>query len=77
MAARKHTVILALEQDVNVTLDLTYDAEAEAPYTVNISVLNTAGEKYTLSGTPAVSAPEEPAAAPAATRTTARTRKAG
>lgn len=74
MAARKHTVILALEQDVNVTMDLTYDSEAETPYTVNISVLNAAGEKYTLSGNPAV--PAEPAAAPAATRTT-RARKAG
>lgn len=71
MAARKHTVILALEQDVNVTLDLTYDSESETPYTVNISLLNTAGEKYTLSGNPTL-----PAAAPAASRTT-RARKAG
>ena len=76
MAARKHTVILALEQDVNVTLDLTYDSESETPYTVNISVLNAAGEKFTLSGNPTAPAPEEPAAA-SATRTTARARKAG
>lgn len=67
MAARKHTVILALEQDVNVTLDLTYDPEAEKPYTVNLSVLNAAGEKYTMTGKPA-----RPAA-----KTSARTRKAG
>lgn len=71
MAARKHTVILALEQDVNVTLDLTYDSESETPYTVNISVLNAAGEKFTLSGNPA--APEAPAAA----KTKAKARKAG
>ena len=76
MAARKHTVILALEQDVNVTMDLTYDSESETPYAVNISVLNAAGEKYTLSGNPAAPAQEEPAAAPAS-RTTAKARKAG
>ncbi len=73
MAARKHTVILALEQEANVTLDLTYDSESESetPYAVNISVLNSAGEKFTLSGNPAK--PAEPAAS----KTTAKTRKAG
>ena len=71
MAARKHTVILALEQEANVTLDLTYDSESETPYAVNISVLNSAGEKFTLSGNPAK--PAEPAAS----KTTAKTRKAG
>ena len=53
MAVKKHKVVLELEPNVNVTMDVAYDtAAATAPYTVSVAVLNSAGEKYNLSGKP-------------------------
>lgn len=75
MEVRKHAVIVAFEPEVNITLDLTYDSDNGEPYTVRITALNAAGEKYGMSGTltkqiPVPTPPTEPKAK--ATKKTAK-----